>query len=60
MMSQANVIMIVVFQSMDTSEGEEVASMSTLFITNKLLGIYIYIYIERCGDKVTDHPLQYL
>ena len=44
-MSQADVIMIVVLQSMDTSEGEEVASMSTLFITNKLLGIYIYIYI---------------
>ena len=32
--------------------------VNPVFITNKLLGVYIYI--KRCGDKVTNHFLQYL
>ena len=32
--------------------------VNPVFNTNKLLGVYIYI--ERCGDKVTNHFLQYL
>ena len=39
-------------QSIDTLKGDkEVTSMSTLFITDKLLGVYIYIKLWRQGNQ---------
>ena len=51
MIRQTHIITVSI-QSIDTLKGDKkVTSMSTLFITDKLLGVYIYIKLWRQGNQ---------